>query len=172
MDGTVQIGLLTAGETTLSQLRFRVRGNGARVDLADMEARMENGMAHGRASVDLAGRVPVYRLNFLLNAVDFKGGKLDADGVIRTSGTGAELLSRISSEGSFTGRALDICKSASGCYRLEWPKLRFTELQLLVGPDLFIGRGATQEDGRLLLQLSSGAKLMRVTGTLAQLVVE
>ena len=172
MDGTVQIGEFTVGETSLSQLRFRVRGNGARVDLADMEARMENGMAHGRASVDLAGRAPVYRLNFLVNAVDFKGGKLDADGVIRTSGTGAELLSRISSEGSFTGRALDICQSASGCYRLEWPKLRFTELQLLVGPDLFIGRGATQEDGRLLLQLSSGAKLMRVTGTLAQLVVE
>lgn len=172
MDGTVQIGELAVGETTLSQLRFRVRGNGPRMDLTDMAARLESASASGQASVDLTGRTPAYRLNFILNSFDFKGGKLDADGVIRTSGTGGELLSRMRSEGSFTGRALDICKTASGCYRLEWPKLRFTELQLMVGPDLYIGRGATQEDGRLLLQLSSGAKLMRVTGTLAQLAVE
>jgi len=76
------------------------------------------------------------------------------------------------SEGSFTGRALDICKTASGCYRLEWPRLRLTELQLLIGQDLFIGRGAMQDDGRLLLQLSSGGKQMRMTGTLAQLAIE
>ena len=55
---------------------------------------------------------------------------------------------------------------------LEGPRLRLTELQLQVGPDLFIGRGSMQDDGRLLLQLSSGARQLRVTGTLAQLVVE
>jgi hypothetical protein len=76
------------------------------------------------------------------------------------------------SEGSFSGRALDFCKTALGCYRLVWPRLRFTELQLMIGPDLFTGRGATQGDGRVLLQLSSGAKQMKVTGTLAQLIVE
>jgi len=172
MDGTVQIGELTVGETALNQVRSRIRWNGAQVELNDLEARMENGSAYGRARVDLTGRTPMYRLNFRLDSMDFQGGKLDADGLIQTGGTGRELLSRIQSEGSFTGRALDICKSATGCYRLEWPRLRFTELQLVVGPDLFIGRGATQDDGRLLLQLSSGAKQMRLTGTLAQLVVE
>jgi hypothetical protein len=172
MDGTLQIGQLTVGDAELSRVRFRVRQNGARVDLTDMEARLENGSAYGRVSLDLAGRIPAYRVNFVLDSIDFKGGKIDASGVIRTAGTGRELLTRIRSEGSFTGRALDICKTASGCYRLEWPRLRFTELQLLIGPDLFIGRGATQDDGSLLLQLSSGAKQMRVTGTLARLAVE
>jgi hypothetical protein len=172
MDGTVQIGEFTAGDKSLNELRLRVLWNGARVDFTDMQARVENGSAQGRLSVDLAGRAPAYRMNFAVDSVDFKGGKIDANGVVRTSGTGAELMSRMRSEGSFTGRALDICKSASGCYRLEGPRLRFTELQVLVGPDLFIGRGATQDDGRLLLQLSSGAKMMRVTGTLAQLAVE
>jgi hypothetical protein len=172
MDGTVQIGEFTAGDKSLNELRLRVLWNGARVDFTDMQARVENGSAQGRLSVDLAGRAPAYRMNFAVDSVDFKGGKIDANGVVRTSGTGAELMSRMRSEGSFTGRALDICKSASGCYRLEGPRLRFTELQVLVGPDLFVGRGATQDDGRLLLQLSSGAKMMRVTGTLAQLAVE
>ena len=45
MDGTVQIGELAVGDTALTRLRFRVRGSGARVDLADMEARLENGSA-------------------------------------------------------------------------------------------------------------------------------
>ena len=122
--------------------------------------------------VDLTGRAPVYRTNFHLDSVDFQGGKIDAEGVIHAAGTGADLLAGIHSEGSFTGRALDICKTASACYRLEWPRLRFTELQLMIGPDLFTGRGATLGDGRVLLQLSSGAKQMKVTGTLAQLIVE
>ena len=97
---------------------------------------------------------------------------VDADGVIETSGMGRELMARLRSEGSFTGRGFDFCRSATGCYRLEGPRLRLTELQMQVGSELYIGRGSTQDDGRLLLQLSSGAKQMRITGPLAQLVVE
>jgi hypothetical protein len=171
-DGSIQIGKLTLGDTELNQVRSRVRWSGARVDLLDAEARFENGAAYGRISADLTGRAPAYRLSYYLDAIDFKGGKIDADGKIETSGTGAGLLSNIHSTGSFSGRGLDICKTASGCYRLEWPRLRLTELQMQVGLDLFIGRGATQDDGRLLLELSSGAKQMRVSGALAQLAIE
>jgi hypothetical protein len=172
MDGTVQIGKLTVGERELNQVRTRVRWSGARVDLLGVEAQVENGHAYGRVSGDLTGRAPVYRIDFHLDGLDFEGGKIDADGAIGTSGTGNELLSRLHSEGSFTGRGLDIGKAASGCYRLDGARLRLTDLQLQVGPDLFIGRGVMQDDGRLLLQLSSGARQLRVTGTLAQLAVE
>jgi hypothetical protein len=120
----------------------------------------------------LAASVPVYRMDFHLDSFDFEGGKIEADGVIGTSGTGSQLLSRIRSQGSFSGHGFDIGQTASGCYLLEGSRLRLTELQLQVGPDLFIGRGSMQDDGRLLLQLSSGARQLRVTGTLAQLVVE
>ena len=172
MDGTLQIGRLRFGDKELRRLRARVRWSGARVDLLGVEASVENGAAYGRASVDLAGRVPVYRMDFHLDSFDFEGGKIDADGVVATNGTGGQLLSRIRSQGSFNGRGLDIGQTVSGCYLLEGPRLRLTELQLQVGPDLFIGRGAMQDDGRLLLQLSSGVRQLRVTGTLAQLVVE
>ena len=172
MDGTLQIGRLKLGETELRRLRARVRWSGARVDLLGLEASVENAAAYGRASADLAGRVPVYRMDFHLDSFDFEGGKIDADGVVATNGTGSQVLSRIRSQGSFNGRGLDIGQTVSGCYLLEGPRLRLNELQLQVGPDLFIGRGAMQDDGRLLLQLSSGARQLRVTGTLAQLVVE
>jgi hypothetical protein len=172
MDGTVQIGKLTVGERELNQVRARVRWSGTRVDLLGVEAQVENGHAYGRVSADLTGRAPAYRIDFHLDGLDFEGGKIDADGAIGTSGTGSELLSRLHSEGAFTGRGLDIGKAASGCYRLDGARLRLTDLQLQVGPDLFIGRGVMQDDGRLLLQLSSGLKQLRVTGPLAQLAVE
>jgi hypothetical protein len=172
MDGTVQIGKLTVGEKELSRIHARVRWSGTRVELLAVEARVENGSAYGRVGVDISGRLPAYRIDFHLDSLDFEGGKVDADGAIATSGTGHQLLQRIRSQGSFTGRDLEIGQTASGCYLLEGPRLRLTELQLQVGPDLFVGRGAMQDDGRLLLQLSSGARQLRVTGTLAQLVVE
>ena len=172
VEGTVDIGALTIGETTLDGVRSRVRWDGPRVEFSGVEARLENGTGYGRLRVNLLGRVPAYRIDFHADSVDFKGGKVDADGVIETSGTGRELLARLRSEGSFTGHGFDFCRNASGGFRLEASRLRLTELQMQVGSDLYIGRGATQDDGRLLLQLSSGAKQMRVSGPLAQLAVE
>jgi len=172
MDGTVEIGKLSVGSTLLTGVKSRVRWNGPLVEFAGLEAKLGNGVAYGRLKMNLLGRVPVYNMDFRLDSIDFEGGKIDADGTAETSGIGRELLAKIRSDGSFVGRGLEIGKTASGCYRLEWPQLRFTELQLTVGSDLFIGRGSTQDDGRLLLQLSSGPKQMRITGPLAQLVVE
>jgi hypothetical protein len=171
-EGTLLIDSLTVGDTELTGVRSRVRQDGSRIEFSSAEARLENGAAYGRLRVELQGRVPSYRIDFHADSVDFKGGKVDADGVIEAAGTGRDLLARVRSEGSFTGRGFDFCRSATGCYRLEGQRLRLTELQMQVGSELFIGRGATQDDGRLLLQLSSGAKQMRISGPLAQLVVE
>lgn len=172
MDGTIHIGALTFGAGELHDLRARIRWSGVRVDLLDAEARLENGTAYGRLTANLAARLPSYRLSYHLDSLDFNGGKVDADGSLETAGLGPELLSNVHAEGSFSGRELELCKSASGCYRLDWPRLRLTELQMRMGPDLYIGRGGTQEDGRLLFELSSGSRQMRVSGTLGQLTVE
>jgi hypothetical protein len=37
---------------------------------------------------------------------------------------------------------------------------------------LFLGRGAMQEDGRLLIQVSNGTRQLSVTGTLARLQLD
>jgi len=64
-------------------------------------------------------------------------------------------------------------ESVSGEYDLAWaqsaPILRFTDLQLVSGDETYTGQGATQPDGRLLIQLTSGSKEMHMSGTLAEL---
>src|SRR5260370_32308484 len=125
------------GEGVFDQVRLGVGWNGAGVDLSDIEGQVENGAGYGRVLVDLTGRAPAYRTNFHLDSVDFQGGKIDADGVIHAAGTGADLLAGVHSEGSFTGRALGICKTASRCYRLGGPPAPVSELQVNVEPRRF-----------------------------------
>ena len=64
----------------------------------------------------------------------------------------------------------------SGCYVFEWakpgPHLRFTDLQMSTDGELFLGRGALQDDGRLLIQVSNGTRQLNVTGTLARLQLD
>jgi len=113
--------------------------------------------------------------------LDWQAGKLDADGTLETSGTGSQLLANLTSEGTFTGAAVDFgtpeaWRSISGSFNLAFlptaPRLRLTGLNLRTGDETYTGRGATQEDGRLLIQLTSGAKELRMSGTLAKLKVE
>jgi hypothetical protein len=87
----------------------------------------------------------------------------------------------LKSEGTFIGTALDFgafapLRSASGSYSLNgtaaFPRLRLTDLRLHTDDEVYTGRGATQDDGHLLIVLTNGAREMRMTGTLATLKVD
>ena len=66
--------------------------------------------------------------------------------------------------------------SIAGAYNFSWwqsgPRLRLTGLNLRTEDETYTGRGATQDDGRLVILLTNGAKEMRMSGTLAKLKVE
>ena len=95
--------------------------------------------------------------------------------MIETSGTGAQLAANLTSEGVFTGAALDFGSlawgSVSGSYQFG-PRLRLTGLKLRTEDETYTGRGSTTDDGRLLIVLNDGSKDLRMSGTLARLRVE
>ena len=178
VDGSVQIGVLNLAGARIERLRGRLLWDAVKAELAGIQAQMEKGTITGQLSVNLRGGRPSYRLVSQWRALDCRAGKMDAESTLETSGTGAELLANLRSEGTFSGRAIEVAalpafKTVSGAYKLTWnrnaPRLLFTDLQVASGGEIYTGRGATQEDGRLLVQLSSGAKEIRVTGTLAQM---
>jgi hypothetical protein len=181
IDGTVQIGALTIGDVRLEKLRARLLWDALKVELGGIQARMENGNVTGTLAVNLRGARPSYRLVAKVKTMDFRGGKVDTEAVVETSGTGAELMVNLRAEGTFNGRAIEMAslpplKLVSGAYKFAWsrnlPRLQLTDLQLTTGTDVFTGRGGTQDDGRLVVQLSSGTREIRVTGSLAQLHVD
>lgn len=181
MEGTLQVGTLTLAGARLDRLRGHAIWDGTRARLENLAARWEDGTVAGSLTVNLRGTRPAYLLAARLKTVNCRSGKMDVEGVVETRGMGAELLANLRSQGIFNGRALElgsmpVLPSVSGAYRLVWgrpePRLRFWDLQLASGEELYTGQGASQEDGRLLFQLSSGTREMRVSGTLARLHLE
>lgn len=179
VDGTVQIDDLLLGGSHLTGLRAGLHWEVARVELDGLQAKFDRAVITGRLTVGLRGVQPTYRLAGKVKGLNWQSGKLDAEGTLETSGTGAELLANLKSEAAFTGSAIDFgasppWRTVSGSCNLAWsPRLHVTDLSLRTAEDeTYTGKGAAQEDGRLVILLSNGAKEMRMTGTLANLKVE
>lgn len=178
VDGTIGVDALHLGAIDLHKVRARLVWNGTSATLADVAGSLENGTVTGRLNIDLRGNDPVYHLAGQLKSVEWNGGTYDADASLDTSGTGPALLANLRSEGSFTGQSfedapLNQFDSVSGCYAFAWdkttPRLRFTELRMPAGDELYLGRGGMEDDGRLLIQASNGSRQLSMSGTLARL---
>jgi hypothetical protein len=181
VDATVQIDALHLGDAEVGALRTHLLWDAAKAEFTDIRASLDGGRVAGVLAVGLRGNRPTYRLEARAQGVDWKSGKVDAETVLESSGTGLELLARLHSSGAFVARGLEMealpdLESVSGAYDLVWaqmaPILHFTDLQLVSGDETYTGQGATQPDGRLLFQLTSGSKEMHMSGTLAQLRVD
>ncbi|HEY1242669.1 MAG TPA: hypothetical protein VGF16_19040 [Bryobacteraceae bacterium] len=181
LEGSLQIDTLQLGSARLDNLRARLLWDVTRVDLTAIQAHMEHASVAGALEVNLRGRSPAYTFTGKLSGLGWQSGTLDAEGTLETSGTASQLLANLKSDGTFNGTGLDFgtlapWRSASGTYALSWiqasPRIRLSDLRLRTEDETYTGRGATQEDGRLLIVLTNGAREMRMTGTLASVRVD
>jgi hypothetical protein len=174
----VQIGVLHLGDSQERGIQAHLLWDATRAEFDNIRARIDGGHVTGTLSVNLRGSVPAYRLEAHCEGLEWKSGAVETETVLESSGTGAELLAHLHSAGTFAAGGLEMdalpdLESVSGSYDLVWaqagPLLRFSDLQLVSGTDTYTGHGATQPDGQLLIQLSSGAKEMQMSGPLTQL---
>jgi hypothetical protein len=181
VEGTLEIDDLALGGAHLENLRARVVWDVARVQLEGIQAKLDRAAIAGKLDINLRGSRPAYKLTAKVKGLNWQSGKLDAEGTLETFGTGSQLLTNLTSEGAFAGTALDLggfvpLRSVAGSYSLAWwqsaPRLRLTGLNLRMDDETYTGRGATQEDGRLIVLLSNGSREMRMTGSLARLKIE
>ena len=180
-EGRIHIDEFTAGDLGAEQLRSEVVWDGAAVELRNLAARFLGGMLEGSASVDLKGSVPVYNLQYRFDNVGWRGGRIGSEGEAVTSGAGIDTLLRLEAEGSLTGTGLLLepgtaVDEISGEYHMKWgsgaPIFDFSGLELSVGDVRYTGKGASREDGTLLIQLSDGTRQLLVSGSLAQMKVD
>ena len=178
----MQIDDLLLGGAHLENFRARVLWDVARVQLEGMQAKLDRAVAHRKA-----GREPA-RLAAQLQA-DGEGQRDEL--AIRQAGCrqpAGDLRHRHAIADQRHGgghasaaRRIDLgtlppLRSVAGSYSFSWwqagPRLRLTGLNLRTEDETYTGRGATQDDGRLVILLTNGAKEMRMSGTLAKLRVE
>jgi hypothetical protein len=178
VEGTLQVEDLTVGDLRATGVRTQLRWDVTRIDLDGLQARIDRAAITGKLSVGLRAALPAYKWTGKVKGLNWQSGKIDAEGTLQTSGIGAQLLANLTSEATFTGSSLDFggappWKTVSGTCNLAWnPRLRVTGLSLKTEDETYTGKGNTLDDGRFLIQLSNGAKEMRMVGPLAKLKVE
>jgi len=92
---------------------------------------------------------------------------VDFRGKISAEGNGPALWASIKAEGTLSGRSIAFSpdaefRRATGHFQLNMtatgPRWKLSGLKLIQGNDSLSGEGATQADGRLVLDLSSGGR--------------
>ena len=176
LEGSLQIDSLVLAGVHIENLRSRIVWEVTRLDLPGLQALVDGAAVSGRVSVNLRGQRPAYTMDAKVKGLNWQSGKVDAQGTMETWGTGAQLLANLTSEGIFTGSALDFgstspWRTVSGHFSLT-PRLKLSDVNLRAEDETFTGKGITQEDGRMVIALSNGVKEMRLTGSLAKLRID
>jgi hypothetical protein len=180
VEGTVEAGSILIGGERFENVRARLVWDATRIAVDRLRAKLDKAVLTGGLTINLRGRAPVYAAQAQLKGLPWQRGKVDLEGTLSSRGAGAQLLAGLSAEGLFHGKALEFggqeWETAAGGFQVSMsrtgPKLRFTELQLATEDEAYTGQGATQDDGRLLIVLNSGAKQMRMSGSLAKLQID
>jgi AsmA family len=180
-EGTVSIGSLTAGELRLSGVTAQVKWHGAAVDLSELSGLSGPAKFAGDVSIDLTAGSPRYHLDGTVSDIAYKGGRLDLEGTLDTEGTGADLMERASAEGTLQGRSILFAPDtefSSVIARFEMlaggaaTRWKLSNVEVNQSGESLAGIGASQADGKLVLELVSRGRPLRYTGTLFTLAVQ
>ncbi|HEV2198212.1 MAG TPA: AsmA family protein [Bryobacteraceae bacterium] len=185
-EGTVAIADLTAGDHELAVDSARVVWEGTSLRFSSIDARLldagvEGAALKGDINVDLSEGAPQYRLTGKVAGVPYKGGRLDFEGGIEAAGDGLPLLASLRATGTLSGRSIAFSPDAdfrnvSGRFQafLQGTSLRwkFTDLEVTQGSDVYLGEGAAQADGKVVLDLINRGKQVRYTGSLVSLAAQ
>jgi hypothetical protein len=165
VEGALSVGTLTLADTRFSIDSARLAWDGASVKLSAIHGKVADAALDGDLHIELAGRAPVYRFEGDLDDLPYKSGKLDFKGKVSAEGNGPALWSSIKADGTLQGRSIAFSpdaefRRASGHFQMNMtargPRWKLSGLKLTQGSDNYSGEGATQADGRLVLDLSSG----------------
>jgi hypothetical protein len=110
-----------------------------------------------------------------LTGLPWRNGKLNAEGTLAASGTGAGLLANLRANGSFDGKeidlaALDAYDSVEGLFDWSWdarnPRLKLTQLVMKTGADTYSGTAEMEDNGQLVIKVSDGTRRIQAAGAI------
>jgi len=174
-EGTIQAGTFDLAGARFTKLRARVIWEGTNVKLTGLQSSFGEALFSGGATIHLAGRQPGYEVQGKLTGLSWRNGKLNAEGTLAASGTGAGLLANLRANGSFDGKeidlaALDAYDSVEGLFDWSWdarnPRLKLTQLVMKTGADTYSGTAEMEDNGQLVIKVSDGTRRIQAAGAI------
>jgi len=175
VEGDIHVARLLNGDAPIGEIRARLVWDGPSILLSALDCRLDDMHAQGKLRLNLDKPSPVYDWTGAIENLQYRNGRLDLEGEIETSGTAQNLLLNIRSQGTFEGQGIELgpdteVSAITGGYKLApvsgIPRLALSNIQVEQGTDTFSGQGASQPDGHIVLELTSGHKQLRLTGML------
>jgi hypothetical protein len=129
----------------------------------------------GDLAVDLSTGTPRYHFDGKVMDIAYKGGALDLEGILDAEGDGSDLFDSVRAEGTLRGRAILFApdtefRTVAARFEMQGvgaaSRWKFSNVEANQSGELLAGTGASQTDGRLVLELISRGKPLRYTGTL------
>ena len=180
-EGAVSIGSLTAGDFKLDRITAQVKWNGPSVLLSELSGSSELADIAGDLGVDLRTGTPSYHFDGKAVNIAYKGGELDLEGILDAEGEGLDLFESAHAEGTLRGRSILFApdtefRTVKARFEMQGggaaSRWKLSNVEVNQSGESLAGTGASQADGRLVLELVSRGKPLRYTGTLFTLAAQ
>ena len=174
-EGVISIGTLTAGDLRLQGITAQVKWNGPLLQLTALTGSSAPAQFTGDLAVDLSTGTTRYHFDGKVMDIAYKGGALDLEGILDAEGDGSDLFDSVRAEGTLRGRAILFApdtefRTVAARFEMQGvgaaSRWKFSNVEANQSGELLAGTGASQTDGRLVLELISRGKPLRYTGTL------
>jgi hypothetical protein len=159
----------------LSGITAKVAWKGPMVRLNELNASSDPAEFAGDLSIDLGTGTPQYRFDGKVTDIAYKGGVIDLDGTLDAEGEGASLFESVRAEGTLRGRSILFAPEAdfrSVTARFEMQgsgaasRWKLSNVEVNQSGESLAGSGASQSDGKIVLELTSRGRPLRYIGTL------
>ena len=180
-EGAVSIGSLTAGDLKFEGITAQVKWDGPSVLLSELSGSSELAGFAGDLGVDLLTGTPRYHFDGKLVNIAYKGGELDLEGILDAGGEGLDLFESAHAEGTLRGRSILFApdtefREVKARFEMQGggaaSRWKLSNVEVNQSGESLAGTGASQADGKLVLELVSRGKPLRYTGTLFTLAAQ
>ena len=176
-EGTVRIESLEVGEQSLGNVRTAVRWDASKVALRELRCSWNGGEISGELGINLERAKPVYNWQGKATGLNWQGGKVDANWSAEARGLGVEIGRTGKAKGEVRGEQVQFGEVSARRFvgkfgiRVEsgGPKVELEKVEVEMGGVNWTGKGSTQKDGRMVLDLAGDGREMKLSGTVMPL---
>jgi hypothetical protein len=178
-EGMISFDSLDLGETRISRLSARVEWDGLAARIENVKGWLPSGDFAGDIEVDLTPAIPKLHFEGRIDDMAYRGGTIDVEGTADAGGEIGDFLATLRAEGTLRARSIQIApetefRTATSAFTMQGfgseSRWKLSNLEVTQGTESYTGSGATQPDGKILLELAGREKQIRYSAAVTNAI--